>query len=137
MNYNAKCLILRERYTKTVFARSEATWQPRRELQGNKGSGQMRERQPAVYIVANWRNGTIYTGVTSNLPQRAWQHREGLIDGFARKCGCKRLVWYEMHGAMEAAIAREKQIKAGSRDDKLALIEAMNPFWDDLYERLA
>ena len=97
----------------------------------------MRERQPAVYIVANWRNGTIYTGVTSNLPQRAWQHREGLIGGFARKCGCKRLVWHEMHETMEAAIACEKQIKAGNRDDKLALIEAMNPFWDDLYERLA
>ena len=92
----------------------------------------MRERHPAVYIMANKRNGTLYTGVTSNLIQRVWQHREGL-GGFSTRYGCKMLVWFEMHVTMETAIAREKQIKAGSRDKKLALIEAHNPLWQDLW----
>ncbi|MBY8828238.1 GIY-YIG nuclease family protein [Hephaestia mangrovi] len=96
-----------------------------------------RERQPAVYIMANKRNGTIYTGVTSNLPQRAWQHRTGAVEGFTRRYDCKLLVWYEMAQTMESAIVREKQIKAGSRARKVALIEAFNPRWDDLYERIA
>jgi putative endonuclease len=86
----------------------------------------MRERQPAVYIIANRRNGTLYTGVTSNLVQRVWQHCEG-VAGFSLRYGCKMLVWFEMHGMMETAITREKQIKAGSRKKKLALIEAENP----------
>jgi putative endonuclease len=93
-------------------------------------------KQPAVYIVASRRNGTLYTGVTSNLPQRAWQHREGTADGFTRRYGCKLLVWFEAHDTMESAILREKQIKAGSRARKLALIEALNPDWRDLYEEL-
>jgi predicted GIY-YIG superfamily endonuclease len=93
-------------------------------------------RQPAVYIVASKRNGTLYTGVTSHLPRRIWQHREGLLSGFTKKYGCKLLVWYEPHGDMPGAIAREKQIKGGSRKDKLALIERMNPNWRDLYEDL-
>ncbi|PZO87941.1 MAG: endonuclease [Sphingomonas sanxanigenens] len=97
----------------------------------------VRERSPAVYIVASGRNGTLYTGVTSGLPQRAWQHREGAVDGFTRRYGCKALVWYEMAYDMESAIGREKQIKAGSRAKKLALIEALNPGWDDLYEGIA
>ncbi|MBL9067274.1 MAG: GIY-YIG nuclease family protein [Sphingopyxis sp.] len=92
----------------------------------------MRERLPAVYIVANQRNGTIYTGVTAHLMQRIWQHREGL-GGFSTRYGCKLLVWFEMHATMESAIAREKQIKAGSRAKKLALIEADNPHWIDLW----
>ena len=90
-----------------------------------------------VYILASGRNGTLYTGVTSDLPQRTWQHREGVTDGFTRRYDCKMLVWYEMAGTMDAAIAREKQIKAGSRAKKLALIEAMNPVWDDLFETIA
>jgi putative endonuclease len=94
-------------------------------------------RQPAVYIVANHRNGTLYVGVTSNLPGRVYQHREGLTPGFATRYGCKMLVYYEVLEDMNAAIAREKQIKAGSRKAKLALIEAMNPDWKDLYEGLA
>ena len=89
--------------------------------------------QPAVYIVVNQKNGTIYTGVTSRLPRRAWEHREGLVDGFSKKHGCKRLVWFEFHSTMEAAILREKQIKGGSRAKKLALIEMNNPDWRDLF----
>jgi putative endonuclease len=94
-------------------------------------------RHPAVYIMANRRNGTLYVGVTSNLPQRIWQHRVGMIAGFTKRYGCKRLVCYEVHSTMIEAIAREKQIKSGSRKKKLALIEATNPTWRDLYEELA
>ena len=96
-----------------------------------------RDMQPAVYIMASKRNGTIYVGVTSNLPQRAWQHREGVADGFTRRYGCKLLVWYELCGTMEQAILREKQLKAGSRAKKLALIEADNPQWRDLYDEIS
>jgi putative endonuclease len=94
------------------------------------------ERQPAVYIMANGRNGTLYVGVTSELPKRAWQHREGLGEGFTSRYGCKLLVWFELHGDMEQAILREKQIKAGSRQKKLSLIEALNPEWRDLYPEI-
>ena len=93
--------------------------------------------QPAVYIMANRRNGTLYIGVTSNLPQRAWQHREGIGQGFAARYGCKLLVWYEWHDDIELAILREKQLKAGSRKRKLALIETLNPTWRDLYGDIA
>jgi len=90
-------------------------------------------KQPCVYIMASGRNGTLYTGVTSDLSQRAYQHREGLVPGFTRRYGCKSLVWYEHLDTMPDAIFREKQIKAGPRQAKLALIEAMNPDWQDLY----
>ena len=93
--------------------------------------------QPAVYIMANRRNGTLYTGVTSDLTQRSWQHREGAGAGFTKRYGCKLLVWYEWHDDIELAILREKQIKAGSRKRKLALIEAFNPTWRDLYDDIA
>jgi putative endonuclease len=92
-----------------------------------------RDLQPAVYIVSNHKGGTIYVGVTSNLAKRAWQHREGEIDGFTKRYGCKRLVWFEQHSTMEHAITREKQIKGGSRAKKIALIEAANPEWRDLF----
>lgn len=92
-------------------------------------------KEPAVYIMANRRNGTLYTGVTSNLVARIWQHKNGSA-GFTARYGCKLLVWYELHGDMSTAIAREKQIKAGSRVKKLALIEAMNPEWRDLYDEI-
>jgi len=92
-------------------------------------------KQPAVYIMANRRNGTLYAGVTSDLPARVWQHRNGTI-GFTARYGCKLLVWYELHADMSAAIEREKQIKAGSRERKLTLIEALNPEWEDLYESI-
>ena len=94
-------------------------------------------KEPAVYIMANKRNGTLYTGVTSNLVQRVWQHREGKVDGFTKRYGCKMLVWFEMSGTMDAAITREKQIKAGSRARKLAMIEVGNPEWNDLWNEIA
>ena len=94
-------------------------------------------KQPCVYIMANMRNGTLYTGVTSNLSARVYQHREGLVPGFTSKYGCKILVWYEYYERMSDAIAREKSIKAGNRKAKLALIEAANALWQDLYEGLA
>jgi predicted GIY-YIG superfamily endonuclease len=93
-------------------------------------------RQPCVYIVTNQRNGTLYIGVTSNLNRRAYEHQQGLLDGFSAKYGCKLLVWYELHETMIDAIAREKQIKAGSRARKIALIEGVNPEWRDLFETL-
>lgn len=92
-------------------------------------------KQPCVYIVTNYRNGTLYTGVTSNLVQRVWQYKQQLT-GFTAKYGCSKLVWYELHEHMTNAISREKQIKAGSRKKKLQLIESMNPGWIDLYTSL-
>ncbi len=94
-------------------------------------------KQPAVYIMASGRNGTLYTGVTSDLGQRVWQHRTGSVPGFTARYGCKTLVWYELHADMVNAIAREKQIKAGPRAAKLRLIESANPSWRDLYDELA
>ena len=93
-------------------------------------------KQPCVYIVANKRHGTLYTGVTSDLPRRAYEHREGVVKGFTAKYGCKLLVWYEVHSTMIVAIAREKQIKAGSRAKKIALVESLSPDWKDLYDTL-
>lgn len=87
-----------------------------------------------VYIVASRMNGTLYTGVTSNLPRRVYEHREGLIEGFSKRYGCKRLVWSEAHDRIEAAIHREKQIKEWKRAWKCQLIEAANPDWRDLGE---
>ena len=84
-------------------------------------------RQPVVYIMANKHNGTLYTGVTSDLSRRVYEHREGLTPGFTTRYGCKRLVYYERYERIVDAIAREKQIKGGSRAKKIALIEAMNP----------
>ena len=94
-------------------------------------------KQPAVYIMASKRNGTLYTGVTSELVGRVWQHRTGAVEGFSQRYDCKRLVWYEIGRDMEHAILREKQIKAGSRAKKLTLIEAMNPEWQDLWPEIA
>jgi|SRR6185295_14805786 predicted GIY-YIG superfamily endonuclease len=94
-------------------------------------------KRPAVYIMASRKNGTLYTGVTSAIIHRTWQHREGLIGGFTKRYQCKSLVWFEFHASMPDAIAREKQIKGGSRAKKLALIEAMNPDWNDLFPEIA
>ena len=93
-------------------------------------------KNPAVYIMANQRNGTIYTGVTSNIIQRIWQHKEGIGSRFTAQYQCKLLVYYELHATMENAISREKQIKGGSRAKKRVLIEQLNPDWKDLYEKL-
>ena len=91
------------------------------------------ERDPAVYIVASGFHGTIYTGVTSKLLQRIYEHRDGTFGGFTTHYGCKRLVWFEMHGSMESAILREKQLK-NWREWKIALIEEANSAWRDLAE---
>ncbi len=93
-------------------------------------------REPCVYIMASQRNGTLYTGVTANLARRAHDHRDGSGSEFTRRYSCRMLVWYERYDRIVDAIAREKQIKAGSRRAKLALIEAMNPDWIDLYPTL-
>jgi len=94
-------------------------------------------KQPAIYIMASGRNGTLYVGVTSNLSQRVFQHREGLTPGFTTRYGCKTLVYYELYEDMDAAIAREKALKGGSRRKKLLMIERLNPQWRDLYPDFA
>ncbi len=91
-------------------------------------------KQFHVYILASQRNGTLYTGVTSNLIQRVWQHKQGFADGFTGKYGVKKLVHFEVHETAESAITREKQIKKWRRAWKLRLIEENNPDWNDLYE---
>ncbi|MFZ2030034.1 MAG: GIY-YIG nuclease family protein [Vitreimonas sp.] len=90
----------------------------------------------AVYIMASQRNGTLYTGVTTDLLQRGLDHREGRFEGFAKKYGCKTLVWWEQHDDHHAAIKRETQIKGWKRKWKLELIEKDNPQWLDLYDDL-
>lgn len=92
--------------------------------------------QPAVSILADRKNGTLYVGVTSNLAARVFQHRNKEVAGFTKKYGVDRLVWAELHDTMETAIAREKQIKKWNRAWKIQLIEQENPEWDDLYDRL-
>ena len=94
------------------------------------------EKQPCVYLLTNKRNGTLYTGVTSNLPRRIWEHKNKFVDGFTQKYGTDKLVWYELHETMESAIQREKNIKNCNRSWKLKTIEEMNPDWKDLYEEL-
>jgi putative endonuclease len=96
----------------------------------------MREKGGCVYIMASARNGTLYIGVTSDLPGRVWQHKEGVADGLTRKYGCKMLVWFEQCGDITLAIQREKQMKEWKRLWKLRVIEEMNPDWNDLYESL-
>jgi len=93
-------------------------------------------KRPCVYIPASRRNGTLYVGVTSDLIQRVWQHKERLVDGFTKRYGVHMLVWYEPHESMEAAIRREKAIKEWKRRWKLALIEQQNSTWRDLYDDL-
>jgi len=87
-----------------------------------------------VYIVASQKRGTLYIGVTSNLEQRIYEHREGLTKGFTSRYGCTRLVWYEEHISIGTAIRREKSLKRWYRDWKIKLIEDFNPEWRDLYE---
>lgn len=89
-----------------------------------------------VYIVTNRPHGTLYTGVTNNLPERAHQHRKGLVEGFSKKYHLKMLVYYETHLCVEEAILREKQIKRWKRIYKFRIIERMNPEWDDLYDSI-
>ncbi|MGL5743422.1 MAG: GIY-YIG nuclease family protein [Legionella sp.] len=93
-------------------------------------------KQPAVYIMTNKRNVVLYTGVTSDLIKRVYEHKYADISGFTHRYGCKSLVYYEIIDDMINAIAREKQLKGGSRKRKLALIEKVNSYWEDLYEKL-
>ncbi|MBE3097974.1 MAG: GIY-YIG nuclease family protein [Planctomycetes bacterium] len=88
---------------------------------------------PAVYILASRRNGTLYVGVTSNLAKRVWEHKNDVVEGFTKRYGVHRLVWYELHETMDSAIRREKAIKEWRRAWKLELIEQFNPAWEDLY----
>jgi putative endonuclease len=94
-------------------------------------------KQPAVYILSNRKNGTLYTGVTSNLLERVYKHKEEITKGFSSKYDCKMLVFYEVHETLESEILREKQIKGGSRNRKIQLIQKMNPEWQDLYSGLS
>ena len=95
------------------------------------------ERRGYVYMMASKRNGTLYIGVTSDLLKRAWEHREGVADGFTKRYRCKSLVWFEGHDRIEDAIMREKRMKEWRRAWKIRQIEAMNPDWMDLYPTLA
>ena len=94
------------------------------------------DKQPCVYILASKRNGTLYVGVTSDVVKRAWEHRNGLIDGFTKKYSIHGLVYYELHENMLVAITREKQIKKWNRAWKLRLIEQGNPQWRDLWSEI-
>ena len=93
-------------------------------------------KQPAVYILASKRNGTLCIGVTSNLIKRIWEHKNNLVEGFTERYGVHNLVWCEAHASMESAIQREKQLKEWNRRWKMRLIESANPNWEDLYHTL-
>jgi len=95
------------------------------------------DRQPAVYILASKPNGTLYIGVTSDLAKRVWEHKNDSVDGFTKRYGVHRLVYYELHADMMSAITREKQLKKWNRAWKLELIESENPGWNDLSEGIA
>ena len=96
----------------------------------------MNEKQPAVYILASERNGTLYTGVTSNLAHRIWQHRNDVVEGFSKEHRTHLLVYFELHTSIKDAILREKQIKKWERKWKIRLIEKSNPYWHDLYSEI-
>jgi len=93
-------------------------------------------KQPCVYILSNKYHGTVYVGVTSNLVQRVWQHKTKCAEGFTKKYAIDRLVYYQLCDDMYQAISREKQLKAGNRARKIALIERTNPQWLDLYSNI-
>ena len=96
----------------------------------------MMNKQYYVYIMTNKVNSTLYTGVTSNLKRRIYEHREGIGGGFTKKYAIKKLVYYEITNDEHSALAREKQIKAGSRKRKVDLINSINSEWIDLYDGL-
>tara|TARA_B110000902_G_C13960065_1_gene457070 strand:+ start:353 stop:643 length:291 start_codon:yes stop_codon:yes gene_type:complete len=94
------------------------------------------EKLPCAYILTNKPRGTLYIGVTSNLPQRIWQHKNKVTKGFTEKHKLNKLVWYELHDNMMSAIEREKALKAWKREWKIRVVEEMNPTWGDLYDDL-
>ena len=89
-----------------------------------------------VYIVTDKPYGTLYTGVTSDIQRRAWEHRDGSVEGFTKRYGLKRLVYVEAHDDIHSAIEREKRVKRWQRARKIELIQSINPIWDDLYDTL-
>jgi len=91
------------------------------------------DRIIAVYMMANRKQGALYTGVTSHLVQRVWQHREGVFRGISKTHGCRMLVWYELYDEISIAIAREKSLKSYRRKNKINLITERNPHWKDLW----
>ncbi len=95
----------------------------------------MEEAIYAVYIMAS-NSGTLYTGFTSNLVKRVWEHKNGVVKGFTLKYGCHKLVYYGVSDCFDAALAREKQVKGWSRKKKEDLIRTINPGWKDLYQNL-
>jgi len=97
---------------------------------------EMREKYYYVYILASKPYGTLYTGVSSNIPSRTWQHKNDLVESFTKRYRVHRLVWYEQTKSIESAINRKKQIKKWRRRWKLDLIEKMNPDWKDLYDEI-
>ena len=94
-------------------------------------------KQPAVYILASERNGTLYIGVTSDLVKRVWEHKNNLVEGFTKRYCVHHLVWYELHESMNSSIHREKKMKEWKRAWKIKLIEENNPNWNDLYDSIA
>ena len=94
----------------------------------------MKRKDPAIYILANKPNGTLYVGVTSDLIRRVYEHKQGLVPGFTKKYACKMLVYFEDYDNIILAIEREKQLKGGSRKKKISLIQSVNPNWNDLYD---
>ena len=97
----------------------------------------MTDKFPCVYILTDQPKGTLYIGVTSDLPARIWTHKQGTVPGFASRYRLTQLVWYEYHDEMEQAILREKRLKKWNRPWKLRLVQEANPTWRDLYEELA
>ena len=93
-------------------------------------------KQPAVYILASKKNGTLYTGVTSDLVKRIWEHKNDFVKGFTKRYKVHNLVWYELHDNMDVAIEREKNMKEWKRTWKVRLIEESNPQWNDLYDSI-
>jgi putative endonuclease len=93
-------------------------------------------KQPAVYILASKRNGTLYVGVTSDLVKKVWEHKNNMVEGFTKQYNVQELVWYELHESMESAIVREKRLKDWKRAWKLKLIESKNPEWLDLFDTI-
>ncbi|WP_415889757.1 GIY-YIG nuclease family protein [Neptuniibacter sp. SY11_33] len=94
------------------------------------------QKQPAIYILSSKPQGTLYIGVTSNLSQRIWQHKNDFIEGFTKRYQAHQLVYFELHETMQNAITREKQMKAWKRQWKINLIETQNPNWADLYSTI-
>jgi putative endonuclease len=104
---------------------------------GIQGENHTMDKQFCVYMLASKRNGTLYVGVTSNLPQRVWQHKNKQVEGFTKRYEVDKLVYYEVHRNAESAMTREKRIKKWRRAWKIRLIEETNPEWEDLYNGIA